>query len=169
MFPQKIDEVPIDIIQANYKAHTGLAIEPELEGPEPDLLEPLSAAESDGRRVRFDTLQPGISVSHPNVPSGTLGTVVFDRQTGRMGILSNWHVFVGSLAGAIPGDPIVQPGRKFGGRSPQDRIATLERFLLDQHGDAVASLTAASAATVDQFETGVLVTRAKPSSPERLL
>src|SRR5262245_1135222 len=170
LFPQKIDDVPIDIIQANYKARSAPATELDTAGLEPDLLEPLAAAiESDSRRVRFDTLQPGISVGHPNGSFGTLGGVVFDRRTRRKWLCGNWHVFVGSLE-AVPGDPIVQPGRKFGGRSPRDRIATLERFLLDAHGDAaLALLTVARPATDAQFETGIRVTEARMVQPGEIV
>lgn len=150
LLPRSIDGVPIDVIQAVYKPHAaGALAEPEVED----------------RKSRFDTLRPGISVSHPNVTSGTLGAVVYDRRSGRQGILSNWHVLVGSLAVA-PGAPVVQPGRKHGGRTPRDRVATLERFMLDRHGDAaVALLTAERDAREEQLESGVHVTAARRVVP----
>ena len=153
MMPKEIDGVKIDVIEAVYKPHAANAAEPE----------------AVSRKERLDVLQPGISVSHTNVTSGTLGAIVYDRQSGRRGILSNWHVLVGSLA-AVPGDPIVQPGRKHGGRAPADRVATLERFMLDRQGDAaLALLTAARPSTDAQFESDVRVKQARKVIPGELV
>jgi endonuclease G len=145
IFPKKIDEVPIDVIEAVYTPH------PQTSAPEPE-------PEVVDRRVRFDPLRPGISVGHESVSAGTLGAIVYDRQTSRRGILSNWHVLAGSND-ARPGDPIVQPGPRHGGRAPQDTVATLERFLLGPQGDAAfAVLNASRGADDAQLETGVRVT-----------
>ena len=147
IFPKTIDGIPIDVIQAVYTPHRrSSAIEPD---PEPEVID---------RRRRFDVLQPGISVGHESVTAGTLGTIVYDRTTSRRGILSNWHVLAGSND-ARPGDPIVQPGPKHGGRAPHDTIARLERFLLDKHGDAAFAVLNASRQINDvQLETNVRVT-----------
>jgi hypothetical protein len=140
--------VPIDVIQAVYTPH-----------PQSSVLEP--EQEVIDRRRRFDTLQPGISIGHEAVTAGTLGAIVYDRQTSRRGILSNWHVFAGSND-ARPGDPIVQPGPKHGGRAPQDTVARLERFLLDKHGDAAFALLNASRQIDDtQLETDVRITKVR--------
>jgi endonuclease G len=145
IFPKAIEGVPIDVIQAVYTPHQ----EPAAVEPEEDLID---------RRLRFDRLQPGISVGHQSVTAGTLGAIVFDRRTAQRGILSNWHVFAGSTA-AKPGDPIVQPGPKHGGRAPQDTVARLERFLLDEHGDAAFAILNSNRDVHDvQLETGVRVT-----------
>jgi endonuclease G len=53
--------------------------------------------------------------------------------------LSNWHVLAGSNA-ARKGDAIVQPGKFDGGRTPQDKVATLERMVLDHDGDCAIAL-----------------------------
>jgi endonuclease G len=148
IFPKTIDDVPIDVIQAVYTPH------PQSAGlePEPAVID---------RRRRFDTLQPGISIGHEAVTAGTLGAIVYERQTSRRGILSNWHVLAGSNK-ARPGDPIVQPGPKHGGRTPQDTIARLERFLLDKHGDAAFALLNASRQVDDtQLETDVRITKVR--------
>lgn len=146
LLPQEIDGVPVDVIQAVYKPHALMA------GIEPEAF---------ARKTRLDPVQPGISVSHPNVTSGTIGAVVYDRTTGHRGILSNWHVLVGSL-NAKPGDGVVQPGRKWGGREPADRIGRLERFMLDQHGDAAfAILNASREVDNTQAETGVTITESR--------
>jgi endonuclease G len=63
---------------------------------------------------------------------------------------------------ARPGDPIVQPGPKHGGRAPQDTIGNLERFLLDTTGDAAfAVLNAARQTDETQLETGATITTAR--------
>ena len=148
IFPKTIDDVPIDVIQAVYTPH-----------PQPSVLEP--EQEVVDRRRRFDTLQPGISIGHETVTSGTLGAIVYDRQTSRRGILSNWHVLAGSND-ARPGDPILQPGPKHGGRAPQDTVAHLERFLLDKQGDAAFALLNANRQTEDtQLETDVRITKVR--------
>lgn len=148
LFPEHIDGVPVDVIQAVYKPHA----EALLAAPEPD---------AHSRKMRIDPIQPGVSVSHPNVTSGTLGAVVYDRATGMRGILSNWHVLVGSLE-VKPGDPVIQPGRKWGGRAPRDQIGSVERFLLDTNGDAaVALLNGSRGVDAKQFETGTAVIGAR--------
>jgi hypothetical protein len=153
IFPKIIDGVPIDVIQAVYTLH------PQRVALEHSALEP--EREAIDRRRRFDTLQPGISIGHVAVTAGTLGAFVYDRQTSRRGILSNWHVLAASN-NACPGDPIVQPGPKHGGRAPQDTIARLERFVLDIHGDAAFALVNASRQFDDtQLETDVRITKVR--------
>lgn len=142
LLPESIDGVPVDVIQAVYKPHSALA------RPEPEV-------DPTPRTTRVDPIQPGISVSHPSVSSGTLGAIVYDKTTGHRGILSNWHVLVGD-SDSQPGDPIVQPGKKYGGRTPQDRIGSLKRFILDVHGDAaVAILNGTRSVEPAQAESGV--------------
>ncbi|MBC7819171.1 MAG: hypothetical protein IAG10_19955, partial [Planctomycetaceae bacterium] len=149
IFPKIIGEVPIDVIQAVYTPH------PQNSAPEPE-------AEGEDRRRRFETLQPGISIGHVKVTAGTLGSFVYDRQTSQRGILSNWHVLA-ATNDARPGDPIVQPGPKHGGRTPQDTVARLERFMLDTHGDAAFAVVNASRQIDDtQLEAGVRITQVRP-------
>lgn len=70
----------------------------------------------------------GVSIGHYTITAGTLGALVYDRFTGARLILSNNHVLAaGNLA--VVGDPILQPGPYDGGRDPDDRIGTLERFV----------------------------------------
>ena len=106
-------------------------------------------------------IQPGLSVGHHNVSAGTLGAMVFDRETGKPGILSNWHVLVGSSA-AKPGDPILQPGRADGGTNVQNVVATLTRSILDENGDAaVALLNGTRRFVAEQFGSGVSLASAR--------
>lgn len=158
IFPKTIDGVPIDVIQAVYTPHPQSSVlDPS--SLEPDALD--TARDAIDRRRRFDTLQPGISIGYVAVTAGTLGAFVYDRQTSRRGILSNWHVLAGSND-ARPGDPIVQPGPKHGGRAPQDTVAYLERFLLDTHGDAAFALVNESRQFDDtQLETDIRITKVR--------
>src|SRR5215211_3724640 len=99
-----------------------------------------AGAQSLATRVR--PAQGGYSVGHFRITAGTIGTCVYDMLPGgatnppghgigippRFYILSNNHVLADSN-NAVPGDPILQPGRVDGGRDPADRIARLSRFV----------------------------------------
>lgn len=81
-------------------------------------------------QARTDKWRPapgGVSIGHYKITAGTLGTVVRDKNTNERLILSNNHVLANSND-ASPGDDILQPGPYDGGSSPNDKIATLERF-----------------------------------------
>ncbi|MFC7219768.1 hypothetical protein ACFQLX_16590 [Streptomyces polyrhachis] len=103
----------------------------------------------------------GYSIGNIRVTAGTLGSVVYDFLPGattdppgpglgvpaKFYVLSNNHVLADSNR-AQPGSPILQPGVFDGGMDPQDRIATLERFVsiqfapqipLDRHNKALFS------------------------------
>ncbi len=144
VFPKEINGVPVDVIQAIYR--------------------PTAAIESlFKRRLRRDTIQPGLSISHPKISAGTFGAVVYDNSSGRPCILSNWHVLAGSYE-AAPGDDIIQPGSFDGGRSPRDRIGQLQRSILNEDGDAaIASVDRTSGRSVElaQLETGVVLRSAR--------
>lgn len=93
------NQVEVDVIERNYK----LSFE----------VEPTVALEEDVdyhklRRSRLDPLLPGASVSHADGTAGTIGAIVFDKESGQPLILSNWHVLQGAR-GEL-GDDIVQPG-----------------------------------------------------------
>jgi len=142
-FPKEIDGVAIDVIQGHYS--------PSANG----ILSLLS------RRHRRDPIRPGISVSHPLVSAGTIGAVVFDRTTGAQCILSNWHVFAGSVF-AQAGDAILQPGRFDGGRRETDTIGHLERMHLGRRGDAaIAVLNGERQVSRNQDDTTVEVRTAR--------
>ena len=93
----------------------------------------------DVRRARADTLQPGMSVGGVFSGGGSIGCFVRDRQTGRLVILSNWHVLHGP-AGSL-GNDVVQPGKKDDDRVAHNRIGELLRSHLGAAGDcAIASV-----------------------------
>jgi hypothetical protein len=144
LFPKEIDGVPVDIIQAIYRPHISTE----------SLIE---------RKTRLNSLQPGISIGHPNITAGTFGAVVYDKVSGKSCVLSNWHVLAGSNQ-VTPGDSILQPGAIDGGRLPRDRMGQLERSILNADGDAaIAFLDQISDRPVNlaQLETGVVIQSAR--------
>lgn len=74
---------------------------------------------------RYRPALGGVSVGHPSITSGTLGCLV--EKSGDHYILSNNHVLAATNTAAV-GDPVVQPGPRYGGSSPQDEIAILEEY-----------------------------------------
>lgn len=79
-------------------------------------------------RDRFrPNIPAGVSIGHYKVTAGTLGAIVFDRETGEPLILSNNHVLANSNEGEI-GDAILQPGPTDHGARPDDVVAKLHRF-----------------------------------------
>jgi hypothetical protein len=121
----------------------------------------------------------GVSIGNVAITAGTLGSVVYDFLPGAstdppgpgIGVpstfylLSNNHVLAASNAAPV-GSSIVQPGPFDGGVDPQDRIATLTRFVpiqfapqipLDRHQNIVDCAIAQcdfSAATREVYFTG---------------
>lgn len=77
---------------------------------------------------RLRPAQPGTSLGNVQISAGTYGTMVVDNNSGDRVILSNNHVLAANNQAAI-GSTIVQPGSFDGGTSPDDRIATLTRFV----------------------------------------
>lgn len=79
-------------------------------------------------RERFrPNIPAGASIGHYMVTAGTLGAVVFDRNTGEPLLLSNNHVLANSND-AVIGDAILQPGPTDHGVRPDDVVAKLHRF-----------------------------------------
>ena len=79
-----------------------------------------------GDRVR--PLRIGCSVGHCEGGTGTLGAFVRDSPGGAVMILSNNHVLAKENR-AKAGDAIIQPGSFDGGADPDDRVATLTRWV----------------------------------------
>jgi hypothetical protein len=80
-------------------------------------------------RRRLRPAPGGCSISHYAVNGrGTLTCWVKDKKTHDPLLLSCWHVIAYKGMG-IRGDPILQPGRKDGGKLPDDTIALLERWV----------------------------------------
>lgn len=142
LFPENIDGVPVDVIEANYQTHA-------------------VTAQSGIRLAPRTVIQPGISVAHFKRGAGTIGLIVYDNFTRRPCLLSNWHVLTGRIS-VSSGDPILQPGLSDGGELLRHKVATLERHIIDQNGDAaIATLTNSRPFQPDQLESGVVITRTR--------
>lgn len=85
------------------------------------------------RTSRIRPAFPGISIGHYRITAGTFGAVVYDKSTGKAFILSNNHVLANETNGkdgrARIGDKILQPGVFDGGKSNQNSIGTLAKFV----------------------------------------
>lgn len=117
-------------------------VPPQIEGVLTDVVEagPLEAGcikfwhgRRQNRLARLRPARPGISIGHHRVSAGTFGAVVYDEGSGEPLILSNNHVLANASDGSdhlsFPGDAVLQPGQRDGGRNPDDTIAVLERFV----------------------------------------
>src|SRR5712691_5648129 len=126
LLPKRIGGYICDVIEAAYEPH----------GVRP--------SES------FDPLQPGISIGNLiRQSTGSLGAFVRDAQSGRVCMLSNWHVLCGSTAAAI-GDPISQPGPRHLGANPARPVARVLRWADLAHGlDAALAAIDQNVATND--------------------
>lgn len=80
-----------------------------------------------------DPLRPGLSISNRVFHTGTLGAIVRHVQTGRVGLLSNAHVFD---AGSPLRRDITQPGLSDGGGGRRFVCAEFERSALAHGLDA---------------------------------
>ena len=77
---------------------------------------------------RVRPVLPAYSVSHPKVTAGTIGCFVYDREDGKVKLMSNNHVIAASNAGKY-GDAILQPGTYDGGRLGRDEIGYLDKYV----------------------------------------
>lgn len=137
------DEVAVVVLVEQKKPIAALsaedAIPRELDGMRTDVMEVgyLRALQTPKDRYR-PTIPSGVSIGHYKVTAGTLGTIVKDRTTSELFILSNNHVLA-NCNDAVPGDSILQPGAIDGGQNPADMVAKLERFIkLAYIGDPVS-------------------------------
>lgn len=125
--------VPIDVVQRSYKPTFEVVADPEAEA----LADQPSARQM--RRSRLDKIVPGVSISHHNGTAGTLGAVVYDRNSGEPFALSNWHVL--HRTGGQLGDLIVQPGVFDNSDTNENILGKLTRSHLGLAGDcAIGSI-----------------------------
>ncbi|MFI5898345.1 hypothetical protein ACIA5D_50550 [Actinoplanes sp. NPDC051513] len=94
---------------------------------------------------RYDPLVGGISIGTRAGPEGvgTLGCILQANGTGQLLALSNWHVLVGGVAGALS---VIQPGPGDGGNSPGDIIGQVSRSAINENVDAAVVPISARAA-----------------------
>lgn len=80
------------------------------------------ATEPDRER-RWRPAPAGVSLGHPEITAGTLGSPVLETEDGRTVVLTNAHV-AAPIGSAAEGDDILQPGPADGGTG-DDAIGTL--------------------------------------------
>lgn len=114
----------------------------EVDGLRTDVMEVGYLRADSSARERYRPIIPsGVSVGHYKVTAGTLGTLVKDRRTGAMFLLSNNHVFA-NCNDAQLGDSILQPAAMDGGLLNDDVVAKLERYIrLAYIGDPVGDMS----------------------------
>lgn len=93
LFPKKHGGFPVDVIEVAYEVSAGPGSGGHVEDGEDG-----EGGEGVDPRARLTPLQGGISVGNPRVTAGTLGAIVWDREEGWPGLLSNWHVLAGNEA-----------------------------------------------------------------------
>ena len=120
------NEVRVQVIERRYKPHVDLFNE-----------NAAGYASFRGRRTRQDPIRPGISVAHEGITAGTLGAIVYDRQTGQPYILSNWHVLQGGRGNI--GDRVLQPGPRDAGTRRRDTVGRVVRSHIGLAGDCAIS------------------------------
>jgi hypothetical protein len=76
-----------------------------------------------GRKERVRPAPAGVSLGHPEITAGTLGSPPLSTEDGRTVVLTNAHV-AAPIDTAEPGDDVLQPGPADGG-GDDDTIGTL--------------------------------------------
>lgn len=80
-------------------------------------------AQQPDRKRRWRPAPAGVSLGHPEVTAGTLGSPPLATEDGRTVVMTNAHV-AAPIGAAEPGDDVLQPGPADGG-STDDAIGTL--------------------------------------------
>jgi hypothetical protein len=113
--PPRVQGIPTDVIEARFRVHLD-------------------------HTLRYDPAIGGVSVGNLGLGgSGTLGGLVFDANTRRDYLLSNWHVLCGR-ASCSPGERIIQPGTGDGdGGGSEDSVGWLGRAAITTEVDAAVA------------------------------
>jgi hypothetical protein len=114
------------------------------------------------RENRFETIQPGISISSKYSTNGTLGLIVFDNTNNKPCILSNWHVLAKNWwprSSFRIGRPIFQPGKLFQGKLRTNIVARLTRH--DRHTDSAIAEIVNREFILSQYESNIIITSAR--------
>lgn len=106
------EEAPTDVVQTGDVWAQATTAEPA--EPSPD------------RTKRFRPAPASVSVGHPDVTAGTLGSPPLETEAGPLVFLTNTHVAAPPPDAAL-GDACLQPGPRDGGDT-DDRIGTLHDF-----------------------------------------
>ncbi len=126
------DQLAVAVLVEQKKPVEALSAEdlvpPDLQGARTDVIEVGRLEALVNPRDRFrPNIPAGVSVGHFKVTAGSLGAVVYDKDSGEPLILSNNHVLANSNEGEI-GDVILQPGPTDHGARPDDVVAKLHRY-----------------------------------------
>jgi hypothetical protein len=139
--PKAMSNVPCDVIEASYEPH----------------LSPTEVA---------NPVRPGVSVGNvARQSTGTLGAYVRDIGSGRICMLSNWHVLSGSTQ-AVQGESISQPGPRHLGTHPARPVAQLLRWSDLSHGIDAAVAALDPAIALDQLPLGLTSRPTAAANPE---
>lgn len=147
IFPEEIDGLPVDVIEATYAPQA--------------LVDAKPAVSVEGRGNRWDDIPLGVSVGCKYSTAGTLGAKVIDLESGDEMILSNWHVLAGRQ-NVEPGIAIWQPGWIDGGTREENTIAELARWVLGPFDAAVARLNGARPVQTKTIEGRVIEESTSP-------
>ncbi|HLU11130.1 MAG TPA: hypothetical protein VK003_15770 [Oceanobacillus sp.] len=130
---ERSDQVAVVVLVEEKKPVAALRDEDliprELDGMRTDVVEVGYLRAQQSARERYRPIIPsGVSIGHYKVTAGTLGTIVKDRTTSELFLLSNNHVLA-NCNDALVNDPVLQPAAMDGGQNPADVVAKLERFI----------------------------------------
>jgi hypothetical protein len=125
--PKEIEGIPTDVVEAGVPR-----------------LQQVTTPHTPGTKSR--PAQPGMSIAHTRVTSGTFGCLLEDEQKNLF-ILSCAHVL--SDAAGLVGDAILQPAPHYGGVSPQDQIGRLTKSIPLWNGTCVADAAVAEVDPAD--------------------
>lgn len=101
-------------------------VPPHIDGVQTDVISVGSLYALDNPRKRYRPIKSGVSIGHPLGMGGTLGGIVYDRDTDEPLMLSNNHVLASSNMGRI-GDGVYQPSLG-DGAAVEDRVGSLYRY-----------------------------------------
>lgn len=102
------------------------------------------------RRIRVRPAVGGVSIGHPAVSFGTLGTVVRDAESNQQMILSCNHILANQNNAQL-GDAILQPAEGDGGERENDTIGKLYRFIPLYYQTDAASMGSPSECGIARF------------------
>jgi endonuclease G, mitochondrial len=138
--PKSIYGVPVSHGIANFRMQGSLRRRPPGENCE--------------RAEYCDPLRPGVSVANLRILGGTIGLIVDHPRKGRC-ILSCAHVLIDLLGGERA---VVQPAKE----DLDEQIGDVDCFIFGPNGDAaIATLNGNRGTRPAQYETGVVVRRAR--------
>lgn len=113
LFPE--DRVPPKVTMENYTWKT-------------EVIEEAQASAQQARDERHERPVPsGISIGHPDVTAGTLGSVPVTTSIGDMVIITNTHIAPAENGGV--GDTVLQPGPSDGGTTGDDDLGTVNDYI----------------------------------------